>query len=206
MDIEKRKLKSKMFCEKRKQDANIKINRIFEKQTKKIRDIQNSLAKRQNIMALEALHKYSAYKIQCIWRSHLAQKVLYCLRLERFVKDWYLFRRYMKVRYRCARYIVYRIREHVQWKKFHHLQKCMQAARTIQDNLQRCVNTKKYRILLARNKFAIVQVNHIFLFAKARATRRITYILESDRSTKVIQTMLSAYGRRKRLAYLRGNY
>lgn len=204
MDLEKRKLKSKLINEKKKESNHSRINKVFEKQTKKIREIQNSLAKRQNIMALEALHKYSAYKIQGIWRSFLAQKVLHGLRQERFIKGWYRFRRYMKVRYKAARDIVYRIQEYIRRKKFNHLQMCIRAARLIQKRLEICVSIRRYKIQLARNKFSRQQVNHILLFAKTRATSRITLSLEYGRKVKALSVMFSTYGRRKRLEMLRG--
>ena len=92
---------------KRREDSMEALNKEFDDEVYKIREIQNNLQARQSIMARLAVELYSCILIQSRWRVYSAKVVLHRLKSKRFVLDW--FRYYLKYRWprrRAAAYII----------------------------------------------------------------------------------------------------
>ena len=202
MEIQSRKKLAKILNDKRKEKMQIKINSMFDIHTKRIRDIQNSLAKRQNSMALKALTKYSAYKIQSVWRAFVSRRELRNLILARFIYDWFFFRRYMGRRYRAAAKLNRYFKYYIQKKITIAMMRMLKAARIIKKNIQILVAMKKYNKRIFFRRIAQEILDHFLLFGFTRASRFITRA--NRQNFFLLKLILSVYGRQKRIKFLKG--
>ena len=173
MDVEKRREAAKRWNKKRKMQQQKRIMVAFEKQTKKIRDIQDALARRQNKMANSALHKYCAYKIQTRWRMLCATRLLWRYKTVRFLRDWCRFRLYMLCRYRCSRKINVCISNFLNRRRKQKWMQIFRASVVIKRALITVMYMKRYRIRLVRRKAVESAVYHMILFGSSKAHRKI---------------------------------
>lgn len=204
MEVEKKRKGAKEWSERRKRTQQHRLHRTFEAQTRKIRDIQDALARRQNQMANGALHKYCAYKIQTRVRMFFAHNILNSLKAARLLKNWVMFRFYMKQRYRAGSKICLCIKNFLYMKRKTEWLRLYEAATILKRAFCVVMYTRRYRKKLTTRKAVDEAVGHMILFGSTRAFRAIRYDMESENVARVMRRLFSGYGRRKRIKMLRG--
>ena len=204
MDVENKKIKAKEWSEHRKQKSQYRLYRKFEALTKKVRDIQDALARRQNQMANGALHKYCACKIQTTTRIYFACKRLRSLKAIRFLNDWVVFRLYIRRRYRSGSKIYTHVKNYLCYKRRKEWLRLYEAATTLKRAFCVVMYTRQYKKKLAVRKAVDEAVRHMVLFGFTRAFHSIRYDVQSENTARVMKRLFSSYGRKKRLEMLKG--
>lgn len=210
LDAETRRKSREAVREKRKVASMNRINAAFDKECDKIRQLQEELSLRQKKMALIAMEKYLAVRIQTCFRAFSARKALFLFKKARFIAVWFYHSFLYKNRKVAAKRITDAIRRFFSHRAYRILISRVRAARKITVMSKLKLQSDRAKRDVARRRVAVTFLNHKYMMGMSRATKKIVAQRLSEEEQlwnnklDLYRRLLGFYRRRKRKEMLKG--